>query len=37
MISGNWLEGYAELKGIASVLNGMDRRTQMKSKMSNRI
>lgn len=34
MISGNWLEGYAELKGIASVLNGMDRRTQMKSKMS---
>lgn len=34
MISGNWLEGYAELEGIASVLGGMDRRTQMKSKMS---
>ena len=34
MIAGNWLEGYASLTGISSVLNGMDRRTKMKSKMS---
>jgi len=34
MISGNWLEGYAQFEGIESVLKGMDRRTGMKSKMS---
>lgn len=34
MIEGNWLEGYAQINGIASVLKGMDRRTNMISKMS---
>jgi acyl carrier protein phosphodiesterase len=37
MIAGNWLEGYAEFEGIASVLEGMDRRTKMRSKMSHAI
>jgi acyl carrier protein phosphodiesterase len=34
MISGNWLVSYAHLEGIASVLQGMDRRSGMQSKMS---
>jgi len=37
MISGNWLENYANLEGIASVLKGMDRRSGMQSKMSQAI
>lgn len=34
LISDNWLLSYAELPGIAKVLNGMNRRTQNKSKMN---
>ncbi len=34
MIANNWLYNYADLKGIASVLNGMNRRTQNRSKMN---
>ncbi|OZV69872.1 acyl carrier protein phosphodiesterase [Winogradskyella aurantia] len=33
MIRGNWLLGYATIKGIQSVLNGMNRRTKYMSKM----
>lgn len=34
MITGNWLEGYADFDGITEVLSGMDRRTELKSGMS---
>ena len=34
MISDNWLYNYANMAGIAKVLNGMNRRTQNKSKMN---
>lgn len=33
MISDNWLLNYAELEGIARVLQGMNRRTKNRSKM----
>jgi acyl carrier protein phosphodiesterase len=33
MIESNWLLSYANLEGIQSVLNGMNRRTQGRSKM----
>ncbi|UII75744.1 ACP phosphodiesterase [Flagellimonas sp. HMM57] len=34
MISGNWLLSYADLQGISKVLEGMNRRTENKSKMN---
>lgn len=34
MISGNWLLNYANIEGIQSVLNGMNRRTKFKSNMN---
>ncbi|MEO0570488.1 MAG: acyl carrier protein phosphodiesterase [Bacteroidota bacterium] len=34
MIADNWLYHYAEMEGIARVLNGMNRRTNNKSKMN---
>lgn len=34
MISDNWLYNYSNLKGISSVLDGMNRRTKNKSKMN---
>ncbi len=34
MIADNWLLNYAQLEGIARVLNGMNRRTRNKSKMN---
>lgn len=34
MISYNWLESYANLKGMATILNGMNKRTKGKSKMN---
>jgi len=34
MITDNWLYSYANLTGIARVLNGMNRRTKNKSKMN---
>ncbi len=34
MISDNWLLSYAEIDGIKRVLEGMNRRTQNKSKMN---
>lgn len=34
MISDNWLYSYSKMDGIARVLNGMNRRTQNKSKMN---
>ena len=34
MIADNWLYNYANLEGITSVLNGMNRRTQNRSKMN---
>lgn len=34
MIADNWLYNYANLTGIARVLNGMNRRTKNKSKMN---
>ncbi len=34
MIADNWLLNYANLPGISRVLNGMNRRTQNKSKMN---
>jgi acyl carrier protein phosphodiesterase len=34
MISDNWLLNYAKLEGISKVLNGMNRRTNNKSKMN---
>ncbi len=34
MISDNWLLNYANLEGIGSVLNGMNRRTKNKSNMN---
>ncbi|MEM8846067.1 MAG: acyl carrier protein phosphodiesterase [Bacteroidota bacterium] len=34
MIADNWLYNYANLDGITSVLNGMNRRTQNRSKMN---
>ncbi|MEM7486167.1 MAG: acyl carrier protein phosphodiesterase [Bacteroidota bacterium] len=37
MISGNWLLSYADLEGISKVLEGMNRRTQNKSKMNHAI
>ncbi len=37
MIADNWLLNYANLDGIAQVLQGMNRRTQNKSKMHNAI
>ncbi len=37
MISGNWLLSYASIEGIAKVLEGMNRRTQNKSKMNNAV
>ena len=34
MIADNWLYNYANLEGISNVLNGMNRRTQNRSKMN---
>lgn len=34
MIADNWLYNYANLAGIANVLNGMNRRTNNRSKMN---
>ncbi|MGW9686372.1 acyl carrier protein phosphodiesterase [Flagellimonas sp. 2504JD1-5] len=34
MIADNWLYNYSNLAGISRVLNGMNRRTQNKSKMN---
>ena len=34
MIADNWLLNYAKMEGIARVLNGMNRRTNNKSKMN---
>jgi acyl carrier protein phosphodiesterase len=34
MISDNWLLNYAQMDGISRVLNGMNRRTNNKSKIS---
>ena len=34
MISDNWLLNYSKLEGISRVLNGMNRRTQNRSKMN---
>lgn len=34
MISDNWLLNYAQMDGISRVLNGMNRRTNNKSKMN---
>lgn len=34
MISDNWLVNYANMEGISKVLNGMNRRTNNKSKMN---
>ncbi len=34
MIADNWLYNYSKMKGIARVLNGMNRRTKNKSKMN---
>ncbi len=34
MISDNWLLNYANLEGIGSVLNGLNRRTKNKSRMN---
>ncbi|WP_370392116.1 ACP phosphodiesterase [uncultured Winogradskyella sp.] len=37
MIEGNWLVNYASIEGIQSVLNGMNRRTNYKSKMDKAV
>ncbi len=37
MISGNWLLSYATIEGISKVLQGMNRRTQNRSKMNNAV
>lgn len=34
MVADNWLLNYSKMDGIAKVLNGMNRRTQNKSKMN---
>ncbi|QCW99998.1 DUF479 domain-containing protein [Aggregatimonas sangjinii] len=34
MISDNWIFNYSKIEGIGKVLNGMNRRTQNKSKMN---
>ena len=34
LIGDNWLVNYAKMEGIARVLNGMNRRTQNRSKMN---
>lgn len=34
LIQENWLLSYAEIEGITKVLKGLDRRTNLKSKMS---
>jgi acyl carrier protein phosphodiesterase len=34
MITDNWIYNYAKMEGIGRVLNGMNRRTQNKSKMN---
>ncbi len=34
MIAENWIFNYSKMEGIAKVLNGMNRRTQNKSKMN---
>ncbi len=34
MLADNWLVNYANLEGISRVLNGMNRRTQNKSRMN---
>ncbi|HLT51532.1 MAG TPA: acyl carrier protein phosphodiesterase [Arenibacter sp.] len=34
MIKDNWLLNYANMEGISKVLNGIDRRTQNRSKMN---
>ena len=34
MISDNWIYNYSKMEGIDKVLNGMNRRTQNKSKMN---
>jgi acyl carrier protein phosphodiesterase len=34
MIADNWILNYAKMDGISRVLNGMNRRTQNKSKMN---
>lgn len=37
MMADNWLLNYANLEGISRVLDGMNRRTQNRSKMNNAI
>lgn len=37
MISGNWLLSYATIEGIGQVLEGMNKRTQNRSKMNQAI
>jgi acyl carrier protein phosphodiesterase len=37
MIADNWLVNYAEIEGIARVLQGMNRRTQHKSGMNHAV
>ncbi|NQZ43664.1 MAG: DUF479 domain-containing protein [Flavobacteriaceae bacterium] len=37
MVADNWLYNYANLDGISRVLNGMNRRTQNRSKMNHAI
>lgn len=37
MIADNWLLNYASINGIYSVLNGMNKRTQNRSKMHEAI
>jgi len=34
MIADNWIYNYSKMEGIAKVLNGMNRRTQNRSKMN---
>ena len=34
MIADNWIYNYSKMEGIARVLNGMNRRTQNRSKMN---
>ncbi|MFS4456996.1 ACP phosphodiesterase [Maribacter sp. 2304DJ31-5] len=34
MITDNWIYNYSKIEGIASILNGMNRRTQNRSKMN---
>ena len=34
MIADNWILNYAKMEGISRVLNGMNRRTQNRSRMN---